>query len=54
MDATNGLNATVPEASGKLGVNVFTAPGKSMVGERPKPYGEPLGFDPITSTLIFG
>src|SRR5262249_17454831 len=22
--------------------------------ERPKPFGEPLGFDPITSTLIFG
>jgi hypothetical protein len=25
-----------------------------MVGERPKPSGEALGFDPITSTLIFG
>jgi hypothetical protein len=25
-----------------------------MVGERPKPFGEALGFDPITSTLIFG
>ena len=25
-----------------------------MVGERPKPFGEPLGFDPITSSLIFG
>jgi len=25
-----------------------------MVGERPKPFGEPLGFDPMTSTLIFG
>jgi glyoxylase-like metal-dependent hydrolase (beta-lactamase superfamily II) len=25
-----------------------------MVGERPKLFGEPLGFDPITSTLIFG
>jgi hypothetical protein len=25
-----------------------------MVGERPKPCGEALGFDPITSTLIFG
>ena len=24
------------------------------VGERPKPFGEALGFDPITSTLIFG
>ncbi len=37
-----------------LGVNVFTAPGKVMVGERPKPFGEPLAFDPMTSTLIFG
>ncbi len=25
-----------------------------MVGERAKPFGEALGFDPITSTLIFG
>ena len=37
-----------------LSVNIFTAPGKSMVGERPRPFGEPFGFDPITSTLIFG
>jgi glyoxylase-like metal-dependent hydrolase (beta-lactamase superfamily II) len=37
-----------------LGVNVFTAPGKEMVGERPRPFGEALGFDPMTSTLIFG
>jgi len=41
-------------ASSKLSVNVFTAPGKTMVGERPRPFGEALGFDPITSTLIFG
>ena len=33
-------------APGTLGVNVFTAPGKVMVGERPKPFGEPLGFEP--------
>src|ERR1700721_264713 len=45
---------TAPTASNTLGVNVFTAPGKTMVGERPKPFGEPLGFDPMTSTLIFG
>jgi glyoxylase-like metal-dependent hydrolase (beta-lactamase superfamily II) len=45
---------TVPVASSTLGVNVFTAPGKTMVGERPKPFGEPFGFDPATSTLIFG
>ena len=48
MGGTNGLKETT------LGVNVFTAPGKTMVGDRPKPFGEPLGFDPITSTLIFG
>ena len=29
-------------------------PAAIMVGERPKPFGEALGFDPITSTLIFG
>ena len=45
---------TAPVTSNTLGVNIFTAPGKAMVGERPKPFGEPLGFDPITSTLIFG
>jgi glyoxylase-like metal-dependent hydrolase (beta-lactamase superfamily II) len=58
MDGTNGLKETTqltaPAASSTLGVNVFTAPGKAMVGERPKPFGEALGFDPITSTLIFG
>src|SRR6202046_819541 len=43
-----------PITASRLGVNVFTAPGKVMVGERPKPFGEPLGFDPMTSTLIFG
>ncbi len=45
---------TTPTASNTLGVNIFTAPGKTMVGERPKSLGEPFGFDPITSTLIFG
>src|SRR5580658_133407 len=45
---------TAPVASSTLSVNIFTAPGKAMVGERPKPFGEALGFDPITSTLIFG
>jgi hypothetical protein len=57
MDGTSGLKDTrvaAPVASNPLGVNVFTAPGKTMVGERPKPFGEALGFDPITSTLIFG
>jgi glyoxylase-like metal-dependent hydrolase (beta-lactamase superfamily II) len=58
MDGTNGpketTRATAPAALNTLSVNVFTAPGKAMVGERPKPFGEALGFDPITSTLIFG
>jgi hypothetical protein len=58
MDATNGLKETTRVtalvASNTLSVNVFTAPGKAMVGERPKPFGEAFGFDPITSTLIFG
>jgi glyoxylase-like metal-dependent hydrolase (beta-lactamase superfamily II) len=63
MDGTNGLKettrVTAPVASNTpesntLSVNVLTAPGKAMVGERPKPFGEALGFDPITSTLIFG
>jgi glyoxylase-like metal-dependent hydrolase (beta-lactamase superfamily II) len=40
--------------SSTLSVNIFTAPGKAMVGERPRPFGEPLAFDPTTSTLIFG
>jgi glyoxylase-like metal-dependent hydrolase (beta-lactamase superfamily II) len=58
MAGTNGLKeatrASAPVASSPLSVNVFTAPGKAMVGERPRPFGEALGFDPITSTLIFG
>jgi len=45
---------TAPVVLSTLSVNVFTAPRKTMVGERPKPFGEALGFDPITSTLIFG
>lgn len=54
MDATNEPKENPGAASSTLSVNVFTAPGKTMVGERPKPFGEALGFDPITSTLIFG
>ena len=33
---------TAPVALNTLSVNVFTAPGKTMVGERPKPFGEAL------------
>ena len=48
------VSAGAPVPSTTLSVNVFTAPGKPMVGERPKLFGEALGFDPITSTLIYG
>jgi glyoxylase-like metal-dependent hydrolase (beta-lactamase superfamily II) len=51
--ASSTPQSNTPELS-TLNVNVFTAPGKTRVGERPKPFGEPFGFDPITSTLIFG
>src|ERR1700679_3489165 len=58
MDGTNGPSETPrvasPVPSNPLSVNVFTAPGKTMVGERPRAFGEAFGFDPITSTLIFG
>jgi glyoxylase-like metal-dependent hydrolase (beta-lactamase superfamily II) len=57
MSSPNGketTGVTAPVVSTTLTVNVFTAPGKTMVGERPRPFGEALGFDPITSTLIFG
>ena len=37
-----------------LSVNVFTAPEKPVVGERPRPFGPPLAWDPMTATLIFG
>jgi len=53
---------TAALTSSTLGVSVFTSPGRAMAGERPKPFGEALGFDPITSTswvanrswLVFG
>ena len=48
MVGTNGLKKNT------LSVNVFTSPGKTMVGERPKPFGQALGFDSIKATLIFG
>jgi glyoxylase-like metal-dependent hydrolase (beta-lactamase superfamily II) len=40
--------------TGSLGVNVFTAPEKTVVGERPRPFGPPMAWDPLTATLIFG
>ena len=50
MKAMETPRVSAAITSSTLGVNVFTAPGKVMVGERPKPFGEPLGFDPMTST----
>jgi glyoxylase-like metal-dependent hydrolase (beta-lactamase superfamily II) len=37
-----------------LSFNVFTAPEKAVIGERPRPFGPPMAWDPTTSTLIFG
>jgi glyoxylase-like metal-dependent hydrolase (beta-lactamase superfamily II) len=48
------VTARASSALKRLGVNVFTAPAKAVVGERPRPFGEPLGWDPMTSTLIYG
>jgi hypothetical protein len=44
---------TAPITSNTRGVNILTALGKAIVGERSRPFGEPLGVDPATSTLIF-
>jgi glyoxylase-like metal-dependent hydrolase (beta-lactamase superfamily II) len=45
MDGASELKetarATAPVASSSLSVNVFAAPGKAMVGERPKPFFSP-------------
>ena len=37
-----------------LSVNVFTAPEKAIIGERPRPWGPAMAWDATTSTLIFG
>jgi len=37
-----------------LNVNIFTAPEKAVVGERPLPFGPPMAWDAMTSTLIYG
>src|SRR5512133_1406140 len=37
-----------------LNFNVFTVPEKAVVGERARPFGPPMAWDPMTSTLIFG
>lgn len=37
-----------------LSVNVFTVPGRACVGDRPYPFGPPPGWDPTTSTLLYG
>lgn len=37
-----------------LNFNVFTAPEKPMTGDRPRPLGPAMAWDPMTSTLIYG
>jgi glyoxylase-like metal-dependent hydrolase (beta-lactamase superfamily II) len=37
-----------------LDVNVFNAPRRQAVGERPFEMGPPFGWDPTTATLIYG
>ncbi|MFE4228598.1 hypothetical protein ACFRJ8_12005 [Arthrobacter sp. NPDC056886] len=37
-----------------LSFNVFDAPEKPLVGERPRPFGPPMAWDSMTSTLIYG
>jgi glyoxylase-like metal-dependent hydrolase (beta-lactamase superfamily II) len=37
-----------------LTFNVFTAPEKAVSGERPRPFGPPMAWDPTTSTLLLG
>ncbi|WP_197501566.1 MBL fold metallo-hydrolase [Mycobacterium sp. 852002-51057_SCH5723018] len=37
-----------------LHFNVFTAPEKTVTGDRPYHFGPPLAWDPITATLIYG
>ena len=38
----------------KLNYSVFSAPEKPLVGDRPRPFGETMAFDPMSSTLIYG
>ena len=38
----------------KLNYIVFSAPEKPLVGDRPRPFGETMAFDPMSSTLIYG
>ena len=52
--AVRSDDGAVPELGSQSVVVDVRIPAAIMVGERPKPFSEPLGFDPITSTLIFG
>lgn len=40
--------------SSTVNYSVFHAPEKPLVGDRPRPFGESMAFDPMTSTLIYG
>ncbi|MFJ7075470.1 MBL fold metallo-hydrolase [Streptomyces sp. NPDC098781] len=37
-----------------LSHNVFDAPEKPLVGDRPRPFGDTTAWDPMTATLIYG
>ncbi|MFC9351815.1 MBL fold metallo-hydrolase [Arthrobacter sp. NPDC057013] len=37
-----------------LNFNVFGSPEKPLAGDRPRPFGPPMAWDPMTSTLIYG
>ncbi len=37
-----------------LSFNVFNAPEKPLAGDRPRQFGPPMAWDPMTSTLIYG
>ena len=45
---------TEMRSSKNLDVNVFNAPRRRAVGERPFEMGPPFGWDPTTATLIYG
>lgn len=38
----------------QLNFSVFQTPERELVGDRPKPFGPTMAFDPMTATLIYG
>src|SRR4029077_2693806 len=52
--AVRSDDGAIPALGSQSVVVDVRIPAALMIGERPKPFGEALGSDPITSTLIFG